>query len=423
MATATYIDELRITAKAVGFDSLESAVVRVSGALGAIFAGAAGVAVLAARDFEQGMGQIATLIPGQTERLDDLRGTVHDLASEFGVTDKAGLQGAVYETISAFGDSVETVDRMKVALMGAKAGGTDAASALALLSATTKGYGDTSADALGKASDLAFLTVKLGQTDFPQLARSIGQVVPIAADLKVSQEELFGVMATATGVTGNASQVSTQLRSALAGLMRPTETMAGLYEDLGVKGGHALIAQHGLQGALDLVREHSTAAEVPMAKYFESVEAVGLVSNLTSTSSERLSSNILAMNGAAGATEEAFNAATGGINAAQMQLDSDGRLTSTGRWSRAGRAILGLGTNVGAAALGAAEFGGAIASRAATDRDHDRCDGRVSGRRRPSCGRRSRARSESRLPRSWRSARRSTGCQRRSEIRRRPSKS
>ena len=38
------------------------------------------------------------------------------------------------------------------------------------------GYGDTSAAAVAKASDLALLTVRLGQTTFPELAASIGRV-------------------------------------------------------------------------------------------------------------------------------------------------------------------------------------------------------------------------------------------------------
>ena len=76
-----------------------------------------------------------------------------------------------------------------------------------------------------KASDLAFLTVKLGQTSFPELASSMGQVVPLAATMKVSQEELFGAMATLTGVTGGTAEVTTQLRATMQEFLSPSSQM------------------------------------------------------------------------------------------------------------------------------------------------------------------------------------------------------
>ena len=48
-------------------------------------------------------------------------------------------------------------------------------------------------------------------TTFPELAASIGRVVPVAAKMNVAQEELFAGFATLTGVTGSAAEVSTQL--------------------------------------------------------------------------------------------------------------------------------------------------------------------------------------------------------------------
>ena len=60
-----------------------------------------------------------------------------------------------------------------------------------LLSAVTKGYGDTSAEAVQKAADLSFATVRLGQTTFPELAAAMGKVIPLASTLGVEQEQLF----------------------------------------------------------------------------------------------------------------------------------------------------------------------------------------------------------------------------------------
>ena len=81
-----------------------------------------------------------------------------------------------YQVISAFGDTKEVPKQLEATLKAAKAGGASAFDSLNLLSAVTKGYGDTSFEAMMKVSDLAFQTVKLGQTTFPELASSIGRV-------------------------------------------------------------------------------------------------------------------------------------------------------------------------------------------------------------------------------------------------------
>ena len=87
----------------------------------------------------------------------------------------------------------------------------------------TKAYGDMSAAAVQQASDLALVTVRLGQTSFLELAAAIGKTTPLAAALGVRQAELAASYATLTGVVGSTSEVSTGLRGILSGLIRPTK--------------------------------------------------------------------------------------------------------------------------------------------------------------------------------------------------------
>ena len=125
---------------------------------------------------------------------------------------------------------------------------------LNLLSAVTKGYGDTSSEALRKASDLAFMTNKLGQTTFPELAASMGRVVPLASTLAVTQEELFASFATLTGVTGTANEVSTQMSAIQRALIKTTPQMADAIKKLGFSSAKTLIQERGLVGGLrDLI--------------------------------------------------------------------------------------------------------------------------------------------------------------------------
>ena len=71
-----------------------------------------------------------------------------------------------------------------------------------------KGYNSISETTAKKISDLAFQTQKLGVTTFPEMAESMQPLFPLGNSLNVSYEELFGSMATLTGVTGNTDRKS-----------------------------------------------------------------------------------------------------------------------------------------------------------------------------------------------------------------------
>lgn len=199
-----------------GFTKAGMATLPLSAGLAAV--GVAGIK--ASTDLNAAMANVATLIPNNVERVKELKSAVQDLAVDFGKS-TGDLTGGLYQVISAFGDTNDTVKVLEINARAATAGLATTLDAINLTSAVTKGYGDTSAAAVQHVSDLAFQTVKLGATTFPELAASIGRVTPLAAALRVTQEELFGVMATGSGVTGTVAEVSTQLRGVLQSLMAP----------------------------------------------------------------------------------------------------------------------------------------------------------------------------------------------------------
>ena len=170
-----------------------------------------------------------------------LTGTVAEVAArtaEIGdqilkVSDKTGvatdnLTDGMYQVISAFGDSADAASILETAAKSAAAGNATTADSINLLSAVAKGYGDTSAAAVQKAADLSFATVRLGQTSFPELAASMGKVIPLAGTLGLEQEQLFGAMATLTGVTGSTAEVVTQLKVTMQGFLSPSKNMLGM---------------------------------------------------------------------------------------------------------------------------------------------------------------------------------------------------
>lgn len=283
-------------------------------------AGIAGASTKAAIDFNKEMSNIATLIPNASGRVNELKKDIQNLAIEMGKGTK-DISSGVYQVISAFGDTNETMKITEISSRAAAAGMSTTTEAINLLSAVTKGYGDTSAEAQEKASDLAFMTVKLGQTTFPELSASIGRAIPLSAALKVSQEELFSVMATATGVTGKAAEVSTQLRGALQSFLAPTEAASMLFEKLGYKSGQAMVEQLGLVESLKLMTQESEKTNMPLQQFIGSIEGQTLALSLTGAQYDTFKLKQAEMNKATGATKEAFNEVTKGINETGFTMD------------------------------------------------------------------------------------------------------
>lgn len=278
-----------------------------------------GAAVKASLDFNKGMANIATLIPGNAKRVNDLGKEIIKLSEATG-TSTEDLTDGMYQVVSAFGDSAESVNQLAAANKAAKAGLSTTTEAINLLSAVTKGYNDTSAAAVTKASDLAFVTLKLGQTTFPELASSIGKVIPMANAMKTSQEELFAVFATLTGVTGNAAEVSTQMKAVYTSLMKPSTDLSVAIRSLGYSSADAMIQQFGLVGTIQKLSATAGGSKEKLAALFGSVEGLTSILALTGSQADAFKAKFAEMQKASGATEQAFKDQTTGIGAAGFSM-------------------------------------------------------------------------------------------------------
>lgn len=293
-------------------------------------------AVKSASEFEQQMANVATLLDGTKEQVSNRIGELGD--DVLAVSNKTGvatdeLTDGLYQIISAVGDSEDAITQMELAAKAAKAGGAETTDAINLLTAVTKGYNDTSGEAFQKASDLAFETVKLGQTSFPELASSIGKVIPLASALGVEQEELFGSFAALTGVTGSTAEVSTQMKAVMSGLMQPTQQMTDALNALGYANADAALESLGFNGLLQSLKSTMGDDVQATAKLFSSVEAQTAILALAGAQSEDLTNKTLAMYDAQNATEKAFEAQSDTLEYTIQVIKNLGKnfLTSIGR--------------------------------------------------------------------------------------------
>lgn len=286
---------------------------QILGTVGAYTAVAAAIyagPIKSSMAFEKQMSNVGTLLEGDVQgRLAELSKSIISISNATGAG-TGDLTDGLYQVISAFGDTADSAKILETATKAATAGGATTTDAINLLSAVTKGYGDTSAEAQQKVADWAFQTVKLGQTSFPELAASMGKVIPLASTLAVKQEDLFGVMATLTGVTGNTAEVSTQLKATMQGFLSPSSNMQKSLQKLGYANGQALLESKGLQGALTALQESVGGDQLAFAKLFSSVEAQTAVLALAGEQADNFASKTAQMYDASGAAATAFATAT-----------------------------------------------------------------------------------------------------------------
>ena len=288
-------------------------------AAGAAVAAATAVATLgtaavkAAAEYETQLANVSTLLTGTeaeiAARTAEIGSEILEVSNRTGVF-TADLTDGMYQVVSAFGDSADAAKILETAAKSAAAGNATTTDSINLLSAVTKGYGDTSAEAVQKAADLAFATVRLGQTSFPELAASMGKVIPLASTLGVEQEQMFGAMATLTGVTGSTAEVVTQLKATMQGFLSPSKNMAAALESLGYESGQALLESEGLQGALEALKGAVNNDELAFAGLFSSVEAQTAVLAMAGNQADNLTSKTAEMYEATGAANAAFEKQT-----------------------------------------------------------------------------------------------------------------
>lgn len=274
--------------------SFTSLIVAVTAGAGSMYLG-----------FNDAMANINTLLDDPSH-LKSYEQAVLNTSNQTGLDAKMMAEG-MYQAVSSMGDQGKTTEKIfNTMARSAKAGSAEVSDSVALISSGMKGYNSVSAETAQKISDLAFNTAKLGVTTFPEMAKSMQPLFPLSNSLNMSYEELFGSMATLTGVTGNTAEVSTQLKAVFSNLMKPTGDMQKLIEKYGYQNGAAMIQSKGLGGTLQLLQKETGGQSDKLAKLFSSTEALTAMTALTGSQFDAFTEKTKTLGDSTGATEAAF---------------------------------------------------------------------------------------------------------------------
>ena len=217
----------------------------------------------------------------------------------------ADLSESVYQAISAGVDAAHAVDFVKDMTIAAKAGFTDTTTAVNGVTTVLNAYGKTAEEATA-VTDQMLLAQNFGKTSFGEMAQSMGNVIPIAAQLNVSTQELFGSIAVLTKNGIRTSEAITGLKAAYSNILKPSAEAAKLAQSLGLEFNAAHLQSVGWVKFLDEVKRATGGDAEQMAQLFGSVEGLNSILVLTGKGAGDFDKVMDQMAQSAGMTREAY---------------------------------------------------------------------------------------------------------------------
>jgi TP901 family phage tail tape measure protein len=292
-------------------------------AAGAAVGAAAVYGVKKFADFEQGMNQVFTLMPGASAEVrDQMIADVKKISSEMGIMTDQTIP-ALYDAIGAGVPPENVFAFIEVAQKAAVGGATDLTTTIDGLTSVVNAYGADILDA-ATASDIMFQTVNVGKVSFEDLANRLYNVVPTAQALGISFGEVGAAIAAMTAQGVPASVATTQLRQMFVELSKEGGKTSTLFKELSGKSFREFIAGGGtVQEALQLLEKHAGAANVGINDLFGSVEAGSGALVLTGRGTEAFTEALATMEDSAGATQSAYETMEQGINRQLEKLAAD----------------------------------------------------------------------------------------------------
>jgi TP901 family phage tail tape measure protein len=232
------------------------------------------VATKMALDFDQSMNRIVSLVGVGRDTVNAWRGDVRDLAKETGQSAN-DLAEAMFFITSAGLRGEKALSALKASAQAATIGlGETKSVAFATVSAMNS-YAKAGLDAETAVATLVN-TIKAGNLEAASLAPTLGQVLPIAAELGVEFHEVGAAYAAMTRLGASASDSATQLAATLNAILKPSEKAAENAEAYGISltDLKTTLREEGLLALLEQLKVKTADNERGMAAVFENTRAL-----------------------------------------------------------------------------------------------------------------------------------------------------
>jgi TP901 family phage tail tape measure protein len=184
---------------------------------------------------------------------------IKSMAVSFGKA-TSDIADAYYNILSASFEVSEAMKVMRAAAIGSVAGMTDLATSTKVITAILNAYGMEADNALN-VSDKLFAMVKRGVFTYQDLAKYIGNVLPVASQMGVSLEQVGAALTTSTRQAVSLRKSTTALSRFMTAFAQPTRKAADIAEKYGFQLNTATLRAYGLTGIMEKLK-NATAEEL-----------------------------------------------------------------------------------------------------------------------------------------------------------------
>jgi TP901 family phage tail tape measure protein len=235
--------------------------------------------VTASIEYQKQIGLAQTIAGGVG--FDKLASSARDLSKNLGI-DQSEVAAGLFQTLSnqVSPEFSKNLKFLETAGKFAKATGSSTSEAVDLLSGAIKSFNLQAEDTESVASKF-FVALDKGRLTASELANTVGRVLPVAAELGISLDEVNSFLAASTITGTKASESITQLRGIMTSFIKPNDDMAAALKKLGFDSGQAAIKSLGLKGAVQSVTQAAGGNTEAIGKLFREVRGMtGVVSAL-----------------------------------------------------------------------------------------------------------------------------------------------
>ncbi len=275
--------------------------------------GVIGGAISQYNSFDTAMRRANTMALQSGEAYDKMRGQIVSMSREIPLV-RDELANGLYEVVSNGVPEDNWIGFLDRSARAAVGGCADLGTTVGTTATIIKTYG-LAWDQATSVQDKMQMTAKKGKTSIAELGQALPRVSGSASQLGVELNELMAVFASTTGVTGNTSEVSTQLAAVLNSLIKPTSEASKAAEAMGIRFDAASVKAAG--GFANFLTQLDTSVQAYAAKsgqlsetiygqLFGSAEALRLLGSLTGEQKDVFAANIQAMADSTGTIDEAF---------------------------------------------------------------------------------------------------------------------
>jgi len=280
----------------------------------ALAAGTASVKI--AMDFETSLAKVSTLADESVMSIDEIGDGARKLATEYGVS-ATQINEALYQAMSASVETGKALEFVGEATKLSKAGFTESAVAVDVLTTAINAYGMSAEDA-AHISDVLVNTQNLGKTTVNELAASMGNVIPTAAAYGVNLENLASAYAVMTKQGINTANATTAINGMLTELANNGSDVNGILQDMSGKTFAQLMRDGASLGdVMSMLNEHVNGDTEAFANLWGNIRASKGALAIANAGADEFNKTLDSMVNSAGTVDAAFSK-MGGTTQAQF---------------------------------------------------------------------------------------------------------